>query len=269
MEDYYYLVMDELMLNNTSGYGEGVAVMSGGNRDEAGILAPYPPSGITVEEWFSLLLAELAPGSGFNFTPILESGIFPYPSDPDPAEIFNLTVRVYTDLAFRCMENAKVYTAAKHSAFHSLHAFIFNRTYSPHGYTNAECNATATADYPNGDPNLEYMKCHAAELPIVFGNLARVSLPFRDDIDLPFEQLIMDYWTTFFWTRDPNPDPAALEARGYWNTLAQTQAAGSWVPVDPSNPGFRWLQWDGFFAPYYELQQCTVLGWPITYYETH
>lgn len=259
--DHYYLVTSELILNNTSGYATDVAVISGTNLNEGAILIPYPPVGITLEEFCDAIFPQ------FNITPILETGVFPIPPDLGPAAIFNITSRLVTDGLFRCAEQAKEYTAARHSPFLSLHTYIFNRTYSPLQYTSPQCSAPATPSRPNGDPEGDYYKCHGGEQVIVFGNIVRTGLPPRDEFDVPFQQLIVDYWASFFWTRDPNPSAEALQAKGFWSTLAQTQAVGPWKPDDPNALGYRWLQWDGGFMPLIELEQCAALGLPATMFE--
>jgi hypothetical protein len=83
------------------------------------------------------------------------------------------------------------------------------------------CNAPKTPTHPNGDPGGEYFKCHSGDLTQVFGTWRRLGLPERDPNDTPFTQSIMDYWTSFARTHDPNPDAAYLRARGYVNTTAQ------------------------------------------------
>ena len=36
-----------------------------------------------------------------------------------------------------------------------------------------------------------------SELYVTWGNLGQGSLPFRDEFDLPFEQVAVDAWTAF------------------------------------------------------------------------
>jgi len=207
---------------------------------------------------------------GINTTEILNSGLFDIPSDPilTVAQIFNVSERIGTDGFFLCLEEAKTYSAAKHNVFQSLYSYNFNRTYSTTNYTNKWCQAPPTASRPNGDPNLEYFKCYGAEQLIVFGNI-KLGLPDRDGLDVPFEQLIVDYWSSFARTRNPNPEKEYLLARGYWETLAQVEAVGEWEQVVASRPQWRQLQWNGFQRDFQEIEQCVELGLPLDYYETH
>lgn len=114
---------------------------------------------------------------------------------------------------------------------------------------------------------MEYFKCHAGDVIWPFGVLLRV-LQARDEIDIPFSQLILDYWTSFARTHDPNPDLGYLKARGYWSSIAQLKVAGKWDEVKASKPTARWLQWNGRQVPFEEKEQCDALGLPLDYYES-
>lgn len=88
---------------------------------------------------------------------------------------------------------------------------------------------------------MEYFKCHAGDVIWPFGVLLRV-LPARDEIDVPFSQLNLNYWTSFVRTYDPNPDLDYLKARDYGSSIAQLKVAGKWEEVKASKPRARWLQ---------------------------
>jgi hypothetical protein len=269
-----------LALNNTNpsaNYAPDVAVITGSNRDETAIMMPiYPQANQTLPEYLTALVAALglssssnssSSGGGLDLPALLSTGLFPIPSDPSPAEIFAFATQLMTDFNFRCAENALELTGARHHPFASLHTYLFNRTYSPTNYTSPSCSAPPSAAHPHGDPSQEYLKCHGGEQVLVFGSMVRAGLPPRDGDDLPFTQLIVDYWSAFFWTRDPNPAPAALAAKGYWGTLAQTAKTGPWLVANASAPGYRLLQWNGGYLPMFEVEQCAVLGQPVTMFE--
>ena len=115
---------------------------------------------------------------------------------------------------------------------------------------------------------MEYFKCHAGELAYVFGDVSS-ELEERDGLDVPFSQLVIDYWTAFVRTGNPNPDLAFLKARGYTNTVAQVLGKGLWAPVDPASPRLSLLQWGAreSMKAFQDLQQCEVLGFPLDYFE--
>ena len=112
-------------------------------------------------------------------------------------------------------------------------------------------------------------RCHSGELFYVFGSLPD-TLPYRDNLDLPFMQRMIDVWTSFARTYNPNPDPRYLAVRWYNNTLAAIYAEEPWQPVTTANLNsapLRTLQWTSFMGPFAEQAQCDYLGYPLTYYE--
>ena len=129
-----------------------------------------------------------------------------------------------------------------------------------------------TADHPNGDPSLEYFKCHSGELFYVFGSLP-ASLPFRDAQDLPFMRRMVDIWSAFARTFDPNPDPRFLAARGFTDTLEQLAREERWTPVGERDlrgglggRPVRELQWESVMVPFGERAQCEFLGFPLDFF---
>ncbi len=262
--DDTYLDQPSLVLKS-KGYASEVAVLSGTNRDEAAILLPsYPRNGTDIFDWFGRGFGSPALG---NLSALLKSGAFQYNENPTPAEIFNVSVRITTDLGFRCLEYAADISAARHGSFKSIHTFMFNRTYSASSFTSTQCSAPPTSSRPYGDPDQEYFKCHTGEKLLVWGNVIRAGLPARDNLDLPFMQVVVDYWAAFGWTRDPNPNPAILRVRGFWNTLAQIDAAGPWNPVEAANPKYKLLQWNGGELPFDERLQLLSPQTYDSYYE--
>ncbi len=111
-------------------------------------------------------------------------------------------------------------------------------------------------------------RCHSGELFYVFGTLP-ASLPYRDDQDLPFMQRMVDIWSSFARSFNPNPDPAFLAARGFTGTAQQLSRQSKWQPVTKKNVGgspVRELQWESFMTPFGQQAQCEFLGFPLTFY---
>jgi hypothetical protein len=243
--------------------------MTGFNRDEAGVLIDnYPTNGTNFTSYFAdnvgnHISLPASTASSFQL-PAFGTAANNDTSVPlNPEEIFNASVRIATDGEFACFELAKAYAGARHNIFKSSYAFVFNRTYSPSGYTRTWCDAPRTAARPHGDPDAEYYKCHAGEQLLVFGNVARAAQPDRDGLDVPFSRLVVDYWSAFARNGDPNPDPAYLRARGYLGSLERVGATGRWDAVDPLEPRVMLLQWDGAQVPFVEGRQCKALGLPL------
>ncbi len=259
--DGTYLVSPGLFFNG-EGYTAHVPVLTGTVRDEGGITAPYP-----VSDSLSEALNNLSTLLGLNMSYIPATGAFPVPSGPDVAlNNFNVTSRIVTDGGLHCLGQATAYSGVINHVFPSVYSYIFNRTYQPPDFTNAICSAPVIPGYPFGNPDKEYFKCHAGEVAWEFGTLMR-TLQARDDIDVPFSQLVVDYWSSFARTHDPNPHIKYLVARGYWNTIAQLEAVGRWEEVIATKPAARWLQWNGKQLPFDEEEQCNALGLPLDYFE--
>ncbi|KAF3932381.1 Acetylcholinesterase [Dactylella cylindrospora] len=246
------------------GYAAKVPLMIGVNRDEGSILlAPY--YGITDAVEF---LDGLGQYVGRDLTPLASSPAFPL-SPGDPAlSAFNLTQRVATDAGYKCLAWATAYSASKHNVLPAVYPYEFNRTYQPAELPSWLCSPPATPGHPFGDPDAEYFKCHDGDVDTTFGQLLFSGKDIRDEYDIPFEQLIVDYWTAFVRNQDPNPKKGYLEARGYWGTLEQITKTGKWGKFDPRRLGVRRLQWDGGMIEANEQEQCAVLGLPLDYYET-
>ena len=235
--------------------------MSGVTRDDGAAFISYP----TTTNVSQALTAQ-----SFLADPILASGDFPTPQNANQTlAVFNVTARVSTDTQLRCIDEAAAYSAAKHNVLPKQYFYEFNRTYQLTAYSpNAPtCEPPRTASHPNGDPDGEYFKCHSGELYYEFGTLTREGLPDRDGKDFLFSQLIVDYWSSFARTYDPNPDPEYLKVRGYTNTIEQVKRSGKWPTLNAANPTLRQLQVDGNHIPFKEKEQCDALGLPLTYYE--
>jgi len=268
-------VMDGTYLNqpwlvvNSTGQSSNISVITGINRDEAGVLVDdYPENSTTLGAYAAKALKR------YNLSPSFLPSILPQApfamaaNSSSPAQILNVTLAVSTDGEFGCFDQAKAYAGAKHGAFKAVWAYEFNRTYQTSGYTRAWCVPPKSASHPLGDLDGEYYKCHAGEQLVVFGNVRRAGLPDRDGYDVPFMQLVVDYWAAFARGGDPNPDPAWLTTRGHWNTLNQMASRGSWEPVRVADPTMRVLQWNGHQLPLADQQKCAALGIPLDVLDT-
>ncbi|CAK7221666.1 hypothetical protein SBRCBS47491_004606 [Sporothrix bragantina] len=275
--DGVYLTEPWLVVNGTDGKGfsHNVSVMTGVNRDESGVLiSDYPANDTT---WAAYLADKVGPHFGLpanashavGANTAIAAAFGVSANTSSPAQIFNGSMALATDGEFTCFDLAKAYSAARHGVWNGTYAYQFNRTYQTAGYTQPWCTPAATASRPHGDPDAEYYKCHAGEQMVVFATEARDGLPDRDGFDIPFMQLIVDYWSTFARNGDPNPDPAYLKVRGHNATLAQTQATGPWTPVSAVNPTVRLLQWNGAQVPFGNADRCAALGIPLDVLETY
>ncbi|KAF2100335.1 cholinesterase [Rhizodiscina lignyota] len=237
-----------------------VPVMLGVNRDEGGVLAPFfHTTNLTTG------IDDMAASLKLSANAIISSGAFPLGMGSNMTlRVFNTTTRIYTDNSFHCSSQYTAYAGVKFGVLPDIWYFEFNRTYQDPGYNmNGVCLPPVTPSHPFGDPSLEYYKCHAGDLANTFGNVARGGFPARDENDMPFSQLCLDYWTAFGRNLNPNPDPEYLRVRGYWNTLNQISFSGPWKPVDASNPEMLELQWNSVMKPFPDAKQCDVIGQPL------
>ncbi|KAF3313101.1 hypothetical protein TWF173_006275 [Orbilia oligospora] len=264
-------VLDNILLKTNDlqvtgkGYVAPVPLLMGVNRDEDSIqLSPFfgIPDAYTYLEYISqsIVLQDI--------TRFANHPAFPQPPGDAAWSAFNLTQRILTDGAVKCLNWATAYSAAKHKVLPKVFAYEFNRTYSPVEYTNPLCEPPVTPGHPFGDPDAEYFKCHSGEVNIVHGELLYYGRNIRDENDIPFQQLIIDYWTAFIWNKDPNPKPGYLKARGYWGTLNQVANTGKWESVNTRQPKMMRLQWNGGSVDLSERPQCEALGFPFEYFES-
>lgn len=109
-------------------------------------------------------------------------------------------------------------------------------------------------------------RCHGGDVYYVFGNLIRLGKQPRDDVDMPFSQLIVDLYTSFARSYTPNPSAGYLNTRNYTSSLKQIERAGGlWQPVTPNGKPVRLLDWPSAQAEYTELSQCEALGLPLDF----
>ncbi|KAJ6468234.1 hypothetical protein C8R45DRAFT_938165 [Mycena sanguinolenta] len=176
--------------------------MAGDGADFAG---SFPQSTTT-----QTLSIEGIPVAANLTTTILGSGLFPRPSTGNETlDTFNVTARVATDGEFVCLDQATAHSASLHKVFKSVWTYQFDRSYGGYEPIPGICDPPITATHPFGDPSLPYFQCHSGELNFNFGNLGQANLPFRDEFDLPFEQVTANAWTSFARTPTRLSSPRA------------------------------------------------------------
>lgn len=259
--DGTYITFDQLPLDKSQPIAD-IHLMMGFMRDDGAAFIGYPTT---------TNLSEAITAQSFPAETVISSGEFPEPTGQNATlDVFNVTARVATDAEFRCLDQATAYAGIVNNLFQpDVYFYEFNRSYqtAPSYDPNAPvCDAPITATHPYGDPNLEYFKCHSGDLYFVFGTVLRMGLPLRDENDLPFEQFVLDSWSSFARTYDPNPDTRFLAARGFSNTTKELSTAGLWQPLSSGSYTFRELQWPSHQADFKEGPQCDTLGYPLDYY---
>ena len=258
--DGTYVVHDELPLSGP-GVAAHVPILMGVMRDDGTIFSTFPnttnsTAAITYNDFDASLVQGL--------------DLFPLPTDTIKNEtdaLFDTISRVTTDAEFRCLGYATANSGVEHEVFPAVYFYEFNRSYQGPFYNpQYSCNPPPSPSHIWGDPSEEYYKCHSGELYYVFGNIIRSGLPQRDEDDIPFSQFIMDSWTSFARTQNPNPDVDYLMARGYNSTIHEIQMAGVWESLNTSLPSYRQLQWPSAQMSLSEGPQCEALGFPLDYY---
>ncbi|OIW33646.1 alpha/beta-hydrolase [Coniochaeta ligniaria NRRL 30616] len=252
--DGTYLTTDQLQL---SGPRLPFNLLMGTMHDDGAPFITYPT---TTNE--SAYLAS----SGFSLPP---ANLFPIPPGANQTlDLYNMTSRLATDGIFRCVDEATVNRGlATGRLGDRIYYYEFDRSYQTRGWPGTDvCDAPRTPSHPNGDPSLPYFKCHSGELYYVFGNLAFQGLPYRDAADLPFERFVLDSFSSFARTGDPNPDARFLEARGFSETADEIKRAGVWRPATKGDLTLRALDWPSSQGGFRELAQCEGLGLGLDYY---
>ncbi|KAG4430270.1 hypothetical protein IFR05_014249 [Cadophora sp. M221] len=264
-KDGTYLTTDRLTLDGSAPIAK-VPVLMGTLRDDGASLAPYPTTG-------GLRTNLINGGFAAQADAIISSGKFPLPPGPDTLlNIFNVTSRVSTDVTFGCLSAATMYAGVHNKLFKvpDVYFYEFNRSYQPTGWkpNGNVCLPPSTPQKPLGDLNVEYFKCHSAEVYYTFGSITRIGLPYRDEDDMRFERFVVDSWTSFARTGDPNPERGFLVARGFGSTREEVDRAGRWRPVEKRGKGLemRRLQLSSYQTVFGEGEQCEVLGVPVDSY---
>ncbi|KAF3920923.1 Acetylcholinesterase [Arthrobotrys entomopaga] len=266
--DNVYLFSKDWPMTSGPGYMAHVPVMIGNNRDESAInwdIDEFKGNPSSSRDWLSFASQSFPAsldGKSINITDFADNTAFAGFTG------FNLTSRITSDASFICGATALAYSTAKHHTLPAVYHYNFYRTYQPVWWSAPQCVPPITPGHPLGDPSKEYYKCHSGEEDYALGILLYSGEEPRDTFDIPFQQLIVDYWTSFIRTNDPNPDKEYLKIRGYWSTLNQIEKSGQWEKFDSTNPRVRILEWNGRQASLEGRERCSALGLPLDYYET-
>lgn len=254
VQDGTYITSDHLQLD---GYVAPYKLLMGTMREDAAALISFPST--------SNETAYLS-ANGWAIPP---ADLFPIPDGANlTLDLYNMTARYATDWMFRCVDEATVYSGLQNGVWDEVYYYEFERSYQLYNYPDYDtCQPPVTAAHPYGDPSEPYFRCHSGDLYEVFGNIVFQGLPLRDDYDLPFEQLVVDTWSSFARTYDPNPDPAFLKARGFSNTTQALEQRGKWSPATKGNLTLRALAWPPYQDGFREEAQCTGIDLPLTYYQ--
>ncbi|KAK0385542.1 hypothetical protein NLU13_6722 [Sarocladium strictum] len=269
--DNHYLTTPHFLLDGSGPrYARDIPLVTGSTRDEGGItaeLAALPWDSMGLEDWKNILI-QSADRLRVDLDPVFANlDVFGLTANSTGDDLFKATAKIVGNSMFICLDRAKAYSASKNKVVEKVYSFTVNRTYSLRGYTTKWCDAPITPQRPNGDPNMEYLKCHGGAQMPTFGTYKRLGYPDRDGFDVPFSRLLIDYFTSFVRTGDPNPDESYLKTRGYDSTVEQVRKIGKWRPVNPETPEEMILQWDGAMAPFADGKLCSILGQPLEYWE--
>ncbi|KIH88285.1 hypothetical protein SPBR_06641 [Sporothrix brasiliensis 5110] len=269
--DGTYILSDQLQLgavnttvNNTAA---PYKLMMGTMRDDGAPFIDFPSQQASLADATSAESTYLSSQGYKN----ISSDLFPIPTTNVNAtlDLYNMSSRLSTDAVFRCIDEATVYAGLQSGIFDAAYYYEFDRSYQTTGWPGTNvCAPDATDAHPFGDPSLPYFRCHSGELYYVFGNVARMGLPFRDDGDQPFSQYVLDSFAAFARTYSPNPDADFLTARGFTNTTAMVKASGAWTASTLlKGVSVRLLDWPASSqAELREQPQCESLGLGLYYY---
>ncbi|KAI1467047.1 cholinesterase [Daldinia caldariorum] len=249
--DGTYLTSDRLPLEGPT---LPVRIMTGTTRDDGAAFIGFPTTTTNATAYFE--------SQGYAVPP---PELFPIPDLANKSlALFDMAARLVTDSIFRCGGQAEISGGLRNGRFHPVYFYEFNRTYQLAGWPGLDvCSPPKTAGRPHGDPGAEYRKCHSGELYYVFGNLVRQGLPLRDEADLPFQQFVLDVFSSFARTFDPNPAARFLQARGFRSTFGEIGRAGRWEPATAEGGMTRRiLQWPSAQEPFGEREQCEYVGLP-------
>ncbi|KAF2836815.1 alpha/beta-hydrolase [Patellaria atrata CBS 101060] len=251
-----YLVIDGEYITTThlpvdgSGHTANIRLMHGTLRDEGGAMLPSP---------------SLDPETNLGFLNLVEDGRKALASGAfnSSASTWNTTVRIATDAQFRCDTYATAYSAALHDVFAAQYVYEMTRSFQMPDWPPAENMCQPLS----GNPRDEYFKCHSGDLVVAFGNVERVGQKVRDELDIPFSQLIVDSWAAFARTGKPDPEEGFLRARGYANTTALLRRMGKWEPFQKGMKARKLDPVSGGMVGLGERVQCGALDYPIDYFE--
>ncbi|KAK1992645.1 carboxylesterase [Colletotrichum falcatum] len=185
---------------------------------------------------------------------------------------FGVGARLATDAMFRCIDQATVFAGLDSGVLGSkVFYYELERTYQTPEWPKIDlCQAPKSEAHPAGDPEspVDNLRCHSGDLLPVFGNIVRQGNLLRDEYDLPWEQYLLDAFTSFARTYDPNPEKGFLKARGFESTM-RAQEQSPWEPAVKGEMKMRRIDWPverHMMRDFKDLEQCKFLGLPLEYY---
>lgn len=160
--DGKYITADQIQITKPAQIAH-VPTLWGSMAEDAGAFIGYPTADMNASTAISSLNQLPA-----NLTEkIISSGLFPIPNTGNyTLDLYNVSARIATDIQFRCLDQATVYSGIKHNSFASAYYYQFDRAYQTPGYdpNKPVCDAPITPSHPNGDPSLPYFRCHSGDL---------------------------------------------------------------------------------------------------------
>lgn len=97
-----------------------------GMAEDAATFTTYPNANQTVTD---ILVASGVANESFADS-IVNSGLFPTPNTANETlDVYNVSVRVVTDMSWKCHLEATVVAAAAHDVFPAVYAYEFGRSY--------------------------------------------------------------------------------------------------------------------------------------------
>ncbi|KAL0931032.1 putative carboxylesterase from carbohydrate esterase family gh10 [Colletotrichum truncatum] len=260
--DGKYLTSDELQLN---GDPIDVHLMMGITSEDGLPFLIFPQNG-TVPNITSWLTSQGLPDPPPDLFP-------PLKTSNKTRAAFGVGAQLATDAMFRCIDQATVYAGLNSGVLGSkVYYYEYERTYQTLEWPRLDiCEAPKSEEHPTGDPesSTNNLRCHSGDLIPMFGNLARQGLPFRDENDLPWEQYMVDTFSSFARTYDPNPDKDFLRARGFNSTLEALEKSGPWEPSVKDDMKMRLFDWpvdDQMMRGFKDIEQCKWLNLPLDFY---
>ncbi|KAF9531081.1 cholinesterase [Crepidotus variabilis] len=262
--DGHYITNSHLAVNGKGPVAPAHIIFGFARDDGSDFVGSYPSNDTTL----TASLASAGLSDEIAKKVIAAPDLFPMPTSSDKAlNLFNLTSQIGTLGQFVCIDQATVFSSAKHRTFPSVYAYSFDRTYAGWEPIPGTCEPALTPEFPNGDPNAPYFRCHSGELYYTAGTLGQDLRPFRDPGDLLLSQWTVDTWGSFARTFNPNPPAAYLAARGYTSTTQVLKQSGPWKQVSETSAPLKVIDVPFRSAGWRGEAQCKLLGYPLTMFE--
>jgi len=196
-----------------------IPVLFGNNRDEASLfISAALPAGLpSTQDVFNYVVGQ-AYGNATTAAVTANPSLFPV-NTTDPTGTADAVGQLSTLFAWQCPLNQILIAASNQSTFSKIYSYRLDMGVS--GFDGLQVPACSP-----GAANGVDLVCHAEDISEVFGNSNVRGFAYNQNgtsyNDLGFNQYVIDQWTSFMRTYDPNPTEAYLLARGrgYTQTLA-------------------------------------------------